>query len=299
LKKYDQKKKPTEKQNDSADDFIQNKNQDWRKNAKDVSEQSVKIKKEFFENKKHLSEFLPECKEEKKEIPNILGFFETKFGAISVGHNKLKSNSPIAFVLTPKTYKNPRPSNAKRDFENKHNYFGENFRGNKGKFKFSNISWEYDPKVGSLRKINEDFSDGKIENDKKMLYDDENEDLKINNLKKKETKTGVDFKINKSINEFKRIKKEKYEDNNDIKRKIETFIKKLKQNKLKVFEDSENLKIAFKRISKRQSEILYIIRKKIKEMIKSGKAKNLDDALKKINISEENKKYIKNMISVI
>jgi hypothetical protein len=293
VKKYLQKKDKKTKE-DSADDFIQKQNRNWYGGARKISDQSTKTKKEFFKNKERLSKFLPECEKETNSAPDRLGFFETKFGGIAVGYDKFKKNSKIVFGLMPVSDKNSKTKNANRGDDDSRNYFGKYFTGRQRKFKISDVGFVYNPQNKNLRKVNESYSDGKIETENELLFDDNLEEERIDNLKtqkKAETHTGKS-KINEAVDELNEIKKEKKQENLEFRSEIENFIKNLENHKLTMFVDSEDVNSSLMRLIKNRNDFLFIIKKRIEEMLKSGKAKNLKDALSKIDISQENKKYI-------
>ncbi|MDR1240652.1 MAG: hypothetical protein LBK29_02105 [Oscillospiraceae bacterium] len=301
MQKTARKEKELEEENDSADDFIQKKDKSWIKRSADLSEDSEKIKKDFFKKKKKLREFLPECHKERNNVPDRLGFFDTKFGSVAIGFDKFKKNSQIFFTLMPESDSNSKTNSAKKDFGNEHNYFGKYFKGEGKKFKSNSIGFKYNPRDKSLRKMEDVASDGKIESENEMLYGEEEEEAEIDELENQKEILPSKEKSEAylAVDNLKEIEKEKQRDNYAIKNEIESFIKKLQDNKLKMFEASEDVKTYFKRIAGVQNgnDILYAIKKRLEEMVKSGKAKNIKDALEKINISESDKKYILNLFS--
>ena len=183
-------------------------------------------------------------------MPTVFGNVKTNFGTISVGYQKYNknNNSEIGFSLNPSsiTQKNAVSINK---IEKENVYFGGPSRGKNKKFKASNISFKYDKNNKSnIQKLVED-NDGIVDDEKKLLYQDKQEDMQIDFLEFKRNEKNANKKeINKKISKLKEIKEEKKEDNKELLKCIEEFIKKMKNNDIKEYVDADEAFIRRKRI---------------------------------------------------
>ena len=131
------------------------------------------------------------------------------------------------------------------DFKNKHNYFRKNYEEDK-KYQENATTLEFDPKDQKIKKAHEVFSDNIETEDDELLYDDENENSQIEDIKEN-PKLSNSVSAQRAISDLNDIKNEKKEDNHEFQRNLEEFSKLFKNNKLKEFEDSDELKTAQQR----------------------------------------------------
>ena len=267
MKKLEHKKELINRHNlkDSADDFIQG-NQDKLnlESSEKVYNQSEYLKKQFMNRKKNLASFLPEKKDDSEDNFTKLGAFKTNIGEVSVGYEKFKTNSRLRFTLLSSGEDDYDDENAKLDFKNKHNYFRKNYEEDK-KYQENATTLEFDPKDQKIKKAHEVFSDNIETEDDELLYDDENENSQIEDIKEN-PKLSNSVSAQRAISDLNDIKNEKKEDNNEFQRDLEEFSKLFKNNKLKEFEDSDELKTAQQRLSSKN--MYYILRKRMEEMKK-------------------------------
>ena len=268
MKKLEHKKELINRHNlkDSADDFIQG-NQDKLnlESSEKVYDQSEYLKKQFMNRKKNLASFLPEKKDDSEDNFTKLGAFKTNIGEVSVGYEKFKTNSRLRFTLLSSGEDDYDDENAKLDFKNKHNYFRKNYEEDK-KYQENATTLEFDPKDQKIKKAHEVFSDNIETEDDELLYDDENENSQIEDIKEN-PKLSNSVSAQRAISDLNDIKNEKKEDNNEFQRDLEEFSKLFKNNKLKEFEDSDELKTAQQRLSSKN--MYYILRKRMEEMKKA------------------------------
>ena len=268
MKKLEHKKELINRHNlkDSADDFIQG-NQDKLnlESSEKVYNQSEYLKKQFMNRKKNLASFLPEKKDDSEDNFTKLGAFKTNIGEVSVGYEKFKTNSRLRFTLLSSGEDDYDDENAKLDFKNKHNYFRKNYEEDK-KYQENATTLEFDPKDQKIKKAHEVFSDNIETEDDELLYDDENENSQIEDIKEN-PKLSNSVSAQRAISDLNDIKNEKKEDNNEFQRSLEEFSKLFKNNKLKEFEDSDELKTAQQRLSSKN--MYYILRKRMEEMKKA------------------------------
>ncbi len=259
-------KEMNRKQNlkDSADDFIQSKNERINLDGSyKASEQSEYLKRKFLEKKKKLSSFIPKEKSKSQDHFCKLGSFRTNIGRISVGFEKFHGRPKFRFTLISKFEDDYNDKYSIKRFDDDHNYFKKNYEGDEEEYKENNTTVEFDPQGENLSKVYEDHMDNKVEDDSEMLYDDLLENMEIEYLK--DSRTSSNFStIDEAISDIKEIKNEKREDNLEFERDLKKFISSFMDNKLKKFEDADQLHEAKIRIS---YDDLYVIKKRMEEMM--------------------------------
>jgi hypothetical protein len=294
MKKLEHKKELIDRHNlkDSADDFIQGSQDKLSlESSEKVYDQSEYLKKQFINRKKKLASFLPEKKDDSEENFTKLGAFKTNIGEVSVGYEKFKTNSRLRFTLLSNSEDDYDDENSKLDFKDKHNYFRKNYEEDK-KYQENATTLEFDPKEKKLKKAHEVFSDNIETEDDELLYDDENENSQIEDIKK-DPKLSNSVAAQRAISDLNDIKNEKKEDNHEFIRNLEEFSKLFRNNKLKEFEDSDELKTAQQRLS---SKNMYdILRKRMEELKKAREKFYLvinSMLLKKIKAKKTKKKGV-------
>jgi len=294
MKKLEHKKELIDRHNlkDSADDFIQGSQDKLSlESSEKVYDQSEYLKKQFINRKKKLASFLPEKKDDSEENFTKLGAFKTNIGEVSVGYEKFKTNSRLRFTLLSNSEDDYDDENSKLDFKDKHNYFRKNYEEDK-KYQENATTLEFDPKEKKLKKAHEVFSDNIETEDDELLYDDENENSQIEDIKK-DPKLSNSVAAQRAISDLNDIKNEKKEDNHEFIRNLEEFSKLFRNNKLKEFEDSDELKTAQQRLSSKN--MYYILRKRMEELKKAREKFYLvinSMLLKKIKAKKTKKKGV-------
>ena len=294
MKKLEHKKELIDRHNlkDSADDFIQGSQDKLSlESSEKVYDQSEYLKKQFINRKKKLASFLPEKKDDSEDNFTKLGAFKTNIGEVSVGYEKFKTNSRLRFTLLSNSEDDYDDENSKLDFKDKHNYFRKNYEEDK-KYQENATTLEFDPKEKKLKKAHEVFSDNIETEDDELLYDDENENSQIEDIKK-DPKLSNSVAAQRAISDLNDIKNEKKEDNHEFIRNLEEFSKLFRNNKLKEFEDSDELKTAQQRLSSKN--MYYILRKRMEELKKAREKFYLvinSMLLKKIKAKKTKKKGV-------
>ena len=250
---------------DSADDFIQGKNERISLNSTSkVSDQSEYLKKKFLERKKKLSSFIPKKKDKSRDHFYKLGAFKTSIGKISVGFERFLGKPKFRFTLISSSEDDYDDKYSNKKFDDDHNFFKKNYEGEEKFYKENKTTVEYDPRDRSLSKVNEDHTDMKVEDDDEMLFDNTSEEVEIKKLKNQQESSNT-IEINDAISDIKKIKDEKKEDNLEFERDLKQFISNFMNNKLKKFEDADQLKRAQILISK---DDIFLIKKRMEEMMK-------------------------------
>lgn len=219
--------------------------EDDERDAKDVD--SAK-KHNFLKKDIKVSSIIPSHMEYNHDLPNSMGFFDTRFGTVAVGYKKYDKNTPIAFSVIPDAIKDVKDV-PERDINDSNTYFGGPTYGKGKRFITSNISFVFDPRdEDDIEKL-EDDNDGIKDTEEKLLYQDKKEDEKIEYLKSIRNEKGSKrAQIDKEIEKIKDIKEEKNEDNLDFLKEIDNFINKLKKRTLRKYVDSDDVVNRRKRI---------------------------------------------------
>ena len=116
----------------------------WWKQEGELKIPENERKKEFLEKDTKATEVMPSSMKKDGDVPDNLGYFESKFGTVSVGYKKFKENSGIAFSLIPEKVK-VQEGIPERKQNSPNTYFGGEMKGRKKFFKVSNLSFKYDP----------------------------------------------------------------------------------------------------------------------------------------------------------
>ncbi|BED92133.1 MAG: hypothetical protein CfP315_0722 [Candidatus Improbicoccus pseudotrichonymphae] len=299
MKKNKYKKNENENLNDDKNNLDKNFVEKFHEfdSNNNYAEKSEEIKQNFFKKRNRLKKLVSSKEKINEKIDDKLGYFKTNLGIISVGYDKFKRNSSFGFTLLSEKSEIKNKNITKRDFKDKHNYFKKDFNNTEEKMKFSNIGFEYNAKQKIIKQIggNEHKS-----SNKEFLYK-ENEESKLVKILRQKKKEGLvkNSEFENALSDFYEIKKEKKEDNDYIKNKIKNFVELFKKNKLKKYEDSDEIKKSKFRIIEMSfgDNILYLLlKKKIEEYIKKGKAKNVEEALRLIDKTNINNKILNKII---
>lgn len=227
-------------------------------------------KHEFLKKNIKPSSVIPSNMSKEKNLPNSFGYFETPLGSMQVGYKKFKKDSGIAFSIVPDSVKNELNISDKKP-DNPNTYFGgEQKRGQK-KFTASKISFKYDPKTTKVEKLVKD-SDGIADKESELLYSDDKDDKKLENLKLiRANDPDKQKKLNKEKENVRDIKKEKKEDNDKLLKEITDFVSKMKKNIIKKKIDPDEAVIRKKRIEElsEKSDLEQLSQDKLKNLLKN------------------------------
>lgn len=226
-------------------------------------------KHEFLKKNIKPSSVIPSSMSKEKNLPNNFGYFETPLGSMQVGYKKFKKDSGIAFSIVPDSVKDELNITGKKP-DNPNTYFGgEQKRGQK-KFTASKISFKYDPKTTKVEKLVKD-SDGIADKESELLYSDDKDDKKLENLKLiRANDPDKQKKLNKEKENVRDIKKEKKEDNDKLLKEITDFVSKMKKNIIKKKIDPDEAVIRKKRIEElsEKSDLEQLSQDKLKNILK-------------------------------
>ena len=260
------------------------------KNMDKISPDEMKM--EFLKRNVKATEVLPEKMKKSREIPDNLGYFDSSFGTVSVGYKKYDKNSKIAFSFIPETVKEKERIPSK-DENSPKTYFGGE-KGRKKTFKASKLSFVYNPATENIEKLEKD-NDGIADTEENLLYEDEQQEKEIENLKrlKQGANTETKMKLSKKADILRQIRAEEEKDNAEILEEIKTFVKKFKKDKLRKIIDSDEAISREKRM-RYSVDDLWILRNLLKKLLEE--AGGDISQLKGLNINELSKEKLKEVI---
>ena len=264
----------------------------WKKGALDEQDWINDKKYDFLKNNIEISKIIPEDTFKDHEIPDSFGFFETSFGTMEVGYKKNKRNNEIAFSLMPEEIKEEK--NIKEDtLDDPNNYFGGEKNRLTKKFRASKISFKVNPQSKQIEKLIDD-DDGMHDRQDSLLYQNEKDDERLEDLKLIDTNNDPSYKerINNEMDNIREIQREKNQDNDELVEDIEKFMNRLKREKINKKVDSDDAMTRRRRIAmlslERDLSALDLIELKrmLEKMMKREEIKNLKECItlrKKIN----------------
>lgn len=250
------------------------------------------MKMEFLKRDIKATEVLPEKMKKLRETPDNLGYFESSFGTVSVGYKKYNKNSKIAFSFIPETVKEKERIPSK-DKDSPNTYFGGE-KGRKKAFKASKLSFVYNPGTENIEKLEKD-NDGIADTQQNLLYEDEQQEKEIENLKRLKNGASAEIKrkLSKKADTLRQIRAEEEKDNAEILKEIKTFVKKFKKDKLKKIIDSDEAISREKRM-RYSVDDLFILRNLLKKLLEESGG-DLSQ-LKGLDINELSKEKLKEVI---
>ena len=250
------------------------------------------MKMEFLKRDIKATEVLPEKMKKLRETPDNLGYFESSFGTVSVGYKKYNKNSKIAFSFIPETVKEKERIPSK-DKDSPNTYFGGE-KGRKKAFKASKLSFVYNPDTENIEKLEKD-NDGIADTQQNLLYEDEQQEKEIENLKRLKNGASAEIKrkLSKKADTLRQIRAEEEKDNAEILKEIKTFVKKFKKDKLKKIIDSDEAISREKRM-RYSVDDLFILRNLLKKLLEESGG-DLSH-LKGLDINELSKEKLKEVI---
>lgn len=250
------------------------------------------MKMEFLKRDIKATEVLPEKMKKLRETPDNLGYFESSFGTVSVGYKKYNKNSKIAFSFIPETVKEKERIPSK-DKDSPNTYFGGE-KGRKKAFKASKLSFVYNPDTENIEKLEKD-NDGIADTQQNLLYEDEQQEKEIENLKRLKNGASAEIKrkLSKKADTLRQIRAEEEKDNAEILKEIKTFVKKFKKDKLKKIIDSDEAISREKRM-RYSVDDLFILRNLLKKLLEESGG-DLSQ-LKGLDINELSKEKLKEVI---
>ena len=260
------------------------------KNIEKISPNEIKM--EFLKRDIKSTEVLPEKMRKSRQIPDNLGYFDSSFGTVSVGYKKYNKNSKIAFSFIPETVKEKERIPSK-DKNSPNTYFGGE-KGRKKAFKASKLSFVYNPNTENIEKFEKD-NDGIADTQENLLYEDEQQEKEIENLKrlKQGANSKTKMKLSKEADTLRQIRAEEEKDNAEILKEIKTFVKKFKKDKLRKIIDSDDAISREKRMRYSVDDLL-ILRNLLRKLLEE--AGGDISRLKGLDINELSKEKLKEVI---
>lgn len=260
------------------------------KNIEKISPNEIKM--EFLKRDIKATEVLPEKMRKSRQVPDNLGYFDSSFGTVSVGYKKYNKNSKIAFSFIPETVKEKERIPSK-DKNSPSTYFGGE-KGRKKAFKASKLSFVYNPNTENIEKFEKD-NDGIADTQENLLYEDEQQEKEIENLKrlKQGANSKTKMKLSKEADTLRQIRAEEEKDNAEILKEIKTFVKKFKKDKLRKIIDSDDAISREKRMRYSVDDLL-ILRNLLRKLLEE--AGGDISRLKGLDINELSKEKLKEVI---
>ncbi len=317
MKKYTDKKSKTSsksrnRKENTLDHYISkipsgvNKSNWWNEDDDDDFSDADHAKKyQFLKKDIKASAVVPTHTEIRRDIPNNMGYFKTRFGTISVGYKKYKKDTPIAFSIVPESVKE-KSGIPDRKIDGPNTYFGGPTYGKSKKFRASQLTFKFDPgDKDDIEKL-EDDNDGIKDEEEKLLYQDKNEDETIESLRKMRNGKGrKKAEIDKEIKKMKDIKEEKNEDNLDFLKEIDNFVKKLEDNKLKKYVDADDAVSRRRRIAELSGNPdihdldVTELRELLKRILKKRVQQKVPDEFSYIDLELLSKEQLEKMINTL
>ncbi len=262
-------------------------NENWWQDKKAVSEEKIKKEREeskkFLKNDSKISSRLPDEEENEKKVnkktPDRFGFFETEEGTVEVGYKRNNKNTNISFSLIS-DIENREEGIPDESPYDKDNYFGKMYKGDEKKFRAGKISFEYNPRNDSIRKI-EDDDNNSSNDDEELIYDMDKGEEKIDDLEERKNDFKDNKKIKEELNFTKTIHKEKEEKNQKFLKEIKKFISYFGKDKLNKIIASEDEISRRKRILSLSSQSLEIVMMKrmIRKLLKEHYGDKIDNEI--------------------
>ena len=161
-------------------------------------------------------------------------------------------------------------------------------------FKASKLSFVYNPDTENIEKLEKD-NDGIADTQQNLLYEDEQQEKEIENLKRLKNGASAEIKrkLSKKADTLRQIRAEEEKDNAEILKEIKTFVKKFKKDKLKKIIDSDEAISREKRM-RYSVDDLFILRNLLKKLLEESGG-DLSQ-LKGLDINELSKEKLKEVI---
>ena len=253
---------------------VKNENRKW---WFDESETTENHYSKFLSDKQKISEvILSELEKEERAYPDKLADFDTSYGVISIGADKDKSDEELVLTILPDDQKDKIQVDEIDPF-NKNTYLGD-VNENYDDFRLSDLSFKYNFKCDKIDRIDEYESDGKIDEEDELLYQDDAEDDKIEELTQKKNRSIKENpKLEKEIEQTKDIKEEKQKQNIDFFEEIKKIISAIGKGKIKKIVESDDAINRRKRIYKMFDN--YLLIEQLRLLLKKIKEKELEEGL--------------------
>lgn len=266
-----------------------------QKNGENSASEEINEKESIILKKPKITSLLPSGRKEDTDTdtPNKLGVFSTKLGTVEVGYKKYSENGKLSFSLISDSDK--KEDNIKEKSPYKHHvYFGGNYSHDEKKFKTSSLSFEYDPKTKAIKKSG---AMGNT-NEDELIYSNDMEDEKLDDLKDAKENVKNKEAINKHINFNEKVKNVKEDENQEFLAEIKKFIKRLEQGKVNLVADSDDVIQMKKRILELQnkSNVIELIELILYKLAQKKFNKEVLEYFKKMNFKDLSIEQLKSIL---
>jgi hypothetical protein len=267
----------------------------WWSDEEETSENSYS---KFLGDKQKMSEAISPNLKEDPQHPNKFADFETNYGVISIGADQSEVNKEIIFTILPNGEKD-KVNVKENDPFNQNTYLG-NVDEDYDDFKMSDLSFKYNFKYDEIERIDKyESENGKIDEEDELLYQDDAEEDKIEDLKQKKTSSMEENpKLKKEIDKTKDIKQKKEEENEDFFKEIKKIITAIGKGKIKKIVESDEEMSRKKRICEMSDN--YLLIEELMLLLKKIKEKELEEGfiqeIESINLKLLTEEQLKEII---
>ena len=257
----------------ASEKSVSNENRKWWFDEEKTNENHYS---KFLSDKQKISEVIPPDLEKKERAyPDKLADFETSYGVISIGADKDKSDEELVLTILPDAQKDNAYVD-ERDPFSKNTYLGD-VNEDHDDFKLSNLSFRYNFKYDKIDRIDKYEVDGKIDEEDELLYQDDAEEDKIEDLtKKKNDSINENPILEKEIEKTKDIKEKKKKENIDFFEEIKKIISAIGKGKIKKIVESDDAISRRNRIYKMSDN--YLLIEQLRLLLKKIKEKELEES---------------------
>lgn len=252
---------------------VSNENRKWWFDEKDINENHYS---KFLSDKQKISEVIPPDLEKKEHAyPDKLADFDTNYGVISIGAEKDKSDEELVLTILPDSQKDKVHVDESDPF-NKNTYLGD-INEEHDDFKLSDLSFKYNFKYDKIDRMDKYEVDGKIDEEDELLYQDDAEEDKIEDLvQKKSSNTKESTRLEKEIEKTKDIKEKKKKENIDFFEEIKKIISAIGKGKIKKIVESDDAISRRNRIYEMSDN--YLLIEELRLLLKKIKEKELEES---------------------
>ncbi len=257
----------------ASEKSVSNENRKWWFDENQTNENHYS---KFLSDKQKISEVIsPDLEKKERAYPDKLADFETSYGVVSVGADKDKSDEELVLTILPNGEKDKAHIDETDPF-NKNTYLGD-INEDYDDFKLSDLSFKYNFKCDKIDRIDKYEVDGKIDEEDELLYQDDAEEDKIEDLiQKKSMSIEENPKLESEIEKTKDIKEKKKKENIDFFEEIKKIIVAIGKGKIKKIVESDDAISRRNRIYEMSDN--YLLIEELRLLIKKIKEKELKES---------------------
>jgi len=231
---------------------------------------------DFLNDKQKISQAIPSDFDNKdRSYPDKLADFKTEYGVISVGADKGKADKELVMTIFPSSKVNKAHADETDPFD-KNTYFGD-VDEKLDDFRMSDLSFKYDLKHDKIDRIDKDDADGVVDEEYELLYQDETEESRIEDLvEEKNDSLKPDLKLEKKLKETRDLKEKKKKENMKFFEEIRKIVFAIKKGKIKKIVESEDAIVRKNRIHGEFEN--YLLIEQLRFLLKKIKEKGLEES---------------------